>query len=90
MCVYKRGVNWNGGNKIATDLHRGGEAGKRRHGHIRGAHHQVVEALVLAVERCLGGDGAIGTDAELVLLVAAGNGVLQPPVETCGERRGSE
>lgn len=52
-----------------------------RHGHVRGAHHQVVEALILAVQRRLGADGAVGADGELVLLITARDGVLQLPVE---------
>ena len=47
---------------------------------VGGPHHQVVEALALAVQGSAREDRAVLVDHELVLLVAARDGVLQLPV----------
>jgi len=65
---------------ISTHLHSRRESLLRRRRLVGGGDDEAVERPLLSVQRPGGDDGAIGGDAEVVVLVAGRNRVLQTAV----------
>lgn len=66
-----------------TNLDCGRESCFFRLGHIGGPDDQVVEGLILPVQRSSGEDAAITGDGELFFVISTSNAVLQLAVNTC-------